>query len=159
MTARGDSSFALEHDRFGRLVLIEPGGERHVGASAVRAFPLSAPDRDVAICDESGREVVWIEDLNSIDPAIRRLIEADLAANDFLPTITRIHRISSDSTPCEFDVETDRGPTKFTLDSDEQIRKVGADRLLLTDARGVRYHIPDLRRLDPASRRALERHL
>jgi len=154
-----DTTFTLERDRFGQLVLTTADGERHVGASAVRAFPLSAPDLGVAICDESGREVVWIADLRTIEPSTRREIEADLASSEFLPIITKLLRVSSDSTPCEFDVETDRGRTRFTLDSDEQIRKVGPDRVILTDARGVRYHIPDFKALDAASRRGLERHL
>jgi hypothetical protein len=149
----------LSRDEFGRLVLIDPDGGRHVGVIAIRAFPLSAPTRGVALCDETGHEVLWIDDVMALNAATRERLESELAASDFLPTILRIPRISSDSTPCDFEVLTDRGPTKFTLDSDESIRKIGLYRMIITDARGVRYHVPDMRNLDAGSRRGLERHL
>lgn len=149
----------LSRDEFGRLVLIDPDGGRHVGVIAIRAFPLSAPSRGVALCDETGHEVLWIDDVAVLNSATRERLEGELAGSDFLPTILRIPRISSDSTPCDFEVITDRGPTKFTLDSDESIRKIGLYRMIITDARGVRYHVPDLRILDAASKRSLERHL
>lgn len=154
-----DDLIELSRDAFGLLVLTDASGQQHVGVSAVRAFPLSAPTRGVALCTQTGREVVWIDDLEAVASPMRRLIEEEIASNEFLPVITRIYRMSSDSTPCEFDVETNRGRTKFTLDSDEQIRKVGVNRLIITDARGVRYHVPDLQLLDTVSRRSLERHL
>jgi len=156
----GDGAgFALSRDRFGRLVLVGADGVRHQGVVAVRAFPLSAPDRGVSLCDAEGREVLWIDDLAELPPSTRKQVEAELASAQFLPTILRILRVSSEATPCEFTIETDRGATRFTLDSDEQIRKVGPNRVILTDARGVRYHVPDIRKLDAASRRGLERHL
>lgn len=153
------SEISLVRDEFGRLVLIDPDGGRHVGVTAIRAFPLSAPDQGVALCDETGREVLWIDDLDSLTGSNRERIEAELATGEFLPIILRIIRITSDSTPCEVEAETDRGRTKFTLDSDESIRKIGLYRMIITDALGVRYHIPDLRELDTTSRRSLERHL
>ncbi len=149
----------LSRDGFGRLVMIDPQGGRHVGVTAVRAFPISAPDLGVAICDGDGREVFWIDDLADLPAETREQVEDELATSQFLPTILKIPRVSSEAVPCEFDVETDRGSTRFTLDSDEQIRSIGPYRFLITDARGVRYHIPDLRKLDAASRRGLERHL
>lgn len=156
---RQEAAPRLDRDGSGRLVLIDEDGGRHVGVTPVRAFPLSAPDRGIALCDEHGREVGWIDDLGTLPPASRQMVAAEIAANEFLPVITRIVRISSDSTPCEFVVETDRGPTRFKLDSDEQIRKIGPYRMILTDASGVRYHVPDIRQLDTAGRRGLERHL
>ncbi len=149
----------LSRDEFGRLVLVDPEGIRHVGVMAVRAFPISAPDLGVALCDGDGREVFWIDDLGDLPPETREQVEDELATSQFLPTILKIPRVSSEAVPCEFDVETDRGSTRFTLDSDEQIRSIGPFRFIITDARGVRYHIPDLRKLDAASRRGLERHL
>ena len=149
----------LSRDEFGRLVLIDPEGVRHVGVTAVRAFPISAPDLGVALCDGEGREVYWIDDLADLPTETREQVEDELATSQFLPVILKIPRVSSEAVPCEFDVVTDRGPTRFTLDSDEQIRAIGPYRFLITDARGVRYHIPDLRKLDAVSRRGLERHL
>ena len=39
-----NNGFQLERDAFGRLVLTDIEGVRHVGVVPVRAFPLTAPD-------------------------------------------------------------------------------------------------------------------
>ena len=44
-------------------------------------------------------------------------------------------------------------------DSDNDVRRLGANRILLVDTHGIRYLIPDASRLDAASRRILERYL
>jgi hypothetical protein len=154
-----DEPFELARDRFGLLVLTDADGRRHVGVTPARAFPLTDPSRRIALCDESGREVAWIEDLAALPGPIRVILEEEFAAREFVPTILRIVKVSGDSAPSDWDVETDRGPTRFTLDSDEMIRKLGADRVLIADAIGLRYNIPSLKSLDAASRRMLERYL
>ena len=61
--------------------------------------------------------------------------------------------------PCEWFVETDRGPTSFVLNSDEHVRKLGQDRALILDSHGLRYLVPDAKQLDAHSRRLLSRYL
>jgi hypothetical protein len=154
-----DSLFTLSLDDCQRLVLIDADGRRHVGVDPIRTFPLSEPDRRISLCDESGHEVAWIDDLAALRPSARRLIEEVLAVREFTPIILRILKISGDSAPSDWDVQTDRGTTRFLLDSEDHIRKLGRNRLLITDALGLRYQIPDAKSLDGASRRLLERYL
>jgi hypothetical protein len=154
-----DSLFNLSLDDCQRLVLIDADGRRHVGVDPIRTFPLSEPDRRISLCDESGHEVAWIDDLATLRPSARRLIEQVLAVREFTPIILRILKISGDSAPSDWDVQTDRGATRFLLDSEDHIRKLGKNRLLITDALGLRYQIPDAKSLDGASRRLLERYL
>ena len=72
----------------------------------------------------------------------------------------RIKRVLADSDPSEWRIVTDRGPTTFLMeDSDNDVRRLGANRILLVDTHGIRYLIPDASRLDAASRRILERYL
>ncbi len=153
------SDFGLSIDAWGRLVLSDADGRRHVGVEPVRAFPLTVAGHWIALVDEKGRELVMVEDLARLDPGIRNLLERELASREFVPILRKIVRIIGDSTPCEWEAETDRGPTKFTLDSVDQVRRLGPIRLMITDARGLRYQIPDPSTLDPASRRLLERFL
>ncbi len=68
----------LSVDTFGRLVLTDADGERHVGVEPVRAFPLSHPDRFVALVDERGREVFTVDDPSTLPPAVRSVLEAEL---------------------------------------------------------------------------------
>lgn len=150
------SAFGLKHDEFGRLVLIDADGERHVGVEPVRAFPISEPNRLISIVDGEGREVAVVPDLADLAPAVRTVLEADLARREFLPIITKIHKVQGESHPTDWDVATDRGPSRFTVNGDDDVRHLGDDRALIVDAQGIRYLIPDTRALDLASRRILE---
>ena len=47
----------------------------------------------------------------------------------------------------------------FTVDHEEDIRLIGSSRVMITDARRLRYQVPDIRVLDAHSRHLLERFL
>ncbi len=120
--------FNLEHDAFGRLVLTMPDGQRHVGVHPVRGFPISDPRRGLAVCSADGRELVWIEELDQLSPTARTALETELDQREFLPVIQRINRVSLQTNPCEWEVETDRGPTKFLLKSEDDVRRLEGHR-------------------------------
>ncbi|HEU5118008.1 MAG TPA: DUF1854 domain-containing protein [Isosphaeraceae bacterium] len=149
----------LSVDSFGRLVLTDADGEHHVGVEPVRAFPLSHPDRFFALVNDRGREVFTIDDPSTLPPEVRSVLEAELRKREFVPVLRRVLWTSAESPPAEWEVETDRGLTRFTIDADDQIRRLGAGRVLITDTRGLRYLVPDTSSLDSRSLRALERYL
>jgi hypothetical protein len=151
--------FGLSHDPWGRLVLIDAEGRRKVGVDPVRAFPISHPRNWISICDAEGREVLAIKSLDELAEGVRQMLESELALREFIPLIQRIERLSGDSFPFDWDVRTDRGPTRFTVDNEEDIRRLGPSRVMITDARRLRYQVPDVGALDPESRRLLERFL
>ena len=152
-------SLSLEYDSFGRLVLLTPAGERHAGVFPVRAFPFSAPVSCVSFCDEQGHEVYFLPELASLPAKTRELLEADLARRELIPVIRRIVSASPGAEPTEWHVETDRGEAHFTLNSEDNIRRMGAGGALITDSHGIRFRIEDLQALDPHSRRILRRYL
>jgi hypothetical protein len=76
-----------------------------------------------------------------------------------VPTLRRVLRVSAVVEPSEWEVETDRGVTKFLLNSDEDVYPLSGGRALVTDSHGIRYLIDDLAALDANSRRLLERYL
>jgi hypothetical protein len=151
--------FQLEVDPFGRLVLLDAAGRRHVGVVAVRAFPISEPNFAVSLCDADGRELVWIEELARLEPRLRQTIEDHLARREFVPLIRRIVRVRPLPDPAEWEVDTDRGRTTFHVQNDSDIRRLDARRALIVDTHGIRYLIPEVAALDPRSRRFLERYL
>jgi hypothetical protein len=151
--------FQLEHDRWGRLVLISGDGERHCPVEPVRTFPISDPDRWIAICDSEGRELVGVADVNALPADLRGVLERDLARREFVPQVRRILRVPVDAEPTHWEVETDRGPTRFTLNSNDDVRRLGPHRALVIDSHGIRYLIDDVRELDHLSRRIIERYL
>ena len=73
--------------------------------------------------------------------------------------IQRIVRVSSILEPCEWLVETDRGRTSFVLKSEDDVRHLGPNQALILDSAGIRYLLADIKGLDSASRRVLERYV
>ena len=149
----------LSLDAWGKLVLGTPDGRRHVGVEPVRAFPIHEPTRWISLVDAEGREVHCLESLDGLTAETRQLLERELSLREFMPTIKRILRVSGEGSPSDWEVETDRGPTRFTLDSEDDVRRLGVNRVLITDARKLRFQVPDTRVLDSHSRRVLERFL
>jgi hypothetical protein len=152
-------AFGLYHDQWGQLVLIDADGARHVGVTPIRMFPFSDPGHWLSITDSSGREIVCVEDLSELSPQIREVLQVDLSRREFVPVIKRIVRVSSILEPCEWLVETDRGPTTFVLKAEDDVRRLGPNQALVLDSAGVRYLIAEMDRLDAASQRVLERYV
>ncbi|MFH1818991.1 MAG: DUF1854 domain-containing protein [Pseudomonadota bacterium] len=152
-------SFQLTRDPHGRLLLTATDGSEHAGVQPVRAFPLAAPAEGIALMGTDGHELAWIDHLDDLPDATRNLIEAELASREFMPEIHRLRQVSTFATPSTWTVETDRGETRFILKGEEDIRRLGAAALLISDSHGVQYLIRDLSRLDKTSRRLLDRFM
>jgi hypothetical protein len=151
--------FSLERNAFGKLVLIDADGKRHVGVAPVRAFPLAAPDEGVSLLSAKGYELAWIPSLSELRADLREPIEQELASREFMPEILRLKHVSSFATPSTWEVETTRGATSFILKGEEGIRRLGDTGLLIADLHGILFLIRDLSRLDRQSRKLLDRFL
>jgi Domain of unknown function (DUF1854) len=149
----------LRRDERDGLVLTDAGGIEHRRVRVVRLFPLSDATHWISLCDARGRELAAVEDVAALPDETRELLLGELASQEFRPVIRRIVAISARTTPSEWHVETDRGPTRFLLGSDDDVRPHGPHGLLIIDAHGIHYFIPDIRQLDSASRRYLNQML
>ncbi|MBS0263287.1 MAG: DUF1854 domain-containing protein [Planctomycetes bacterium] len=153
------SDIQLAYDEFQRLVLTTSEGQTFVGVFPVRAFPFSAPTQCISFVDAAGREQYFLGDLQTLSAPVRTLLEADLAQREFIPVIRQIFSVSAGAEPTDWHVLTDRGETRFTLNNEDNIRRMGANGALVTDAHGVRFRIEDANDLDPHSLRILRRYL
>jgi hypothetical protein len=152
-------NFDLHRTALGRLVLT-CGDERHEGVVPVRNFPMSAPEAGLSLVDAEGRERLWIAHLDQLPDEPRRLIEEELRSREFTPHIHQITAVSTFNTPSTWQVETDRGPTALVLKGEEDIRRLPHNgSLLITDAQGIQFILPDPGALDRRSKRLLERFL
>ena len=151
--------FQLIRNAFGLLVLTAASGEVVEGVVPVRAFPIQSPDDGIALVHTDGHEVAWIEHLAKLPEPAQSLIREELATREFMPEILRIDSVSSFSTPCTWQVKTDRGDTRFVLRGDEDIRRVGLSILLVTDSHGIQFLIRDRADLNKDSQRILDRFL
>jgi hypothetical protein len=153
-------AFTLQRHALGRLVFQAQGGEPVLGVTPVRAFPVAAPDEGISLVGPEGRELAWVPRLSALAEPERGLIEAELRSREFMPEIRRIVSVSTFSTPSQWVVETDRGPTRLVLKVEEDIRRLPErGRLLITSSHGITFQVPDLNLLDRHSKRLLERFL
>ncbi len=151
--------FQLHRNPFGQLVFTGADDIEHTDVVTARAFPITSPGKDIALMTRDGKEVAWFPSLDKLPDAIRRLIEEELQAREFMPVIKRVCSVSGYATPCTWRVETDRGDTTLVLNAEEDIRRLAPPMLLIMDSRGIQFLIRNPLSLDATSRRILDRFL
>jgi hypothetical protein len=133
------TSWAFSKDQFDRLVLSRPGQLDVVGVNAVRCFPYSAPQGEVSLQGPDGHELATLPNLDVLAAEARQMLNSYLQNQEFVPVIRKIVKSSAAAPPCQWTVETDHGTTIVVVESDDDVRKLGAGRLLIADTHGVRY--------------------
>jgi hypothetical protein len=151
--------FELSRNAFGKLVLTLPDGQRFEGVLPVRAFPIQSPENGIAMMSTDGHEAAWIGALSEQPQSVQDLVRDSLETREFMPEIQRIAAVSSFSTPCTWQVSTDRGDTSFVLRGEEDIRRLPGDTLLITDSHGIHFLIRDIKKLGRDSRKILDRFM
>ena len=106
-----------------------------------------------------GKEIVWVDKPADLPEDVRGLVQEEVSSRELMPEIHRINSVSTVSTPSTWDVETDRGHTRFILKGEEDIRRLALWTLIITDSHGLRFLLRDMQKLDKASRRILDRFL
>lgn len=148
----------LQTNESGRLVLTDADGVRHEDVRPARIFPLTEPQNWISIQNARGAELACIESPGALPESQRLALEAALEKRDFIPVIRAIHRISRAADGHDWQVTTDRGPTTFHVENDENIQNLGGTRMVIIDDGNTRYLIPNTLKLDRDSRRKLERY-
>jgi hypothetical protein len=151
-----NEAFDLIVDERSKLVLRRPGRDDVADVRVRRAFPWSAPAHFVSIRSSDGKELMLIEDIESLAPDLRQTIARTLRATVMIPQITRIDSIDVRFGFQQWAVQTDRGPIEFRVQEREDIRFLPDGRFTLRDADGNVYELPRLDALDEHSRRELE---
>jgi Domain of unknown function (DUF1854) len=154
--AQCDEGFELLRDEWKQLSLVGRSGRCFHNVRVVPLFPITDPDHWISICSSDGWEIACVSDSSTLDPNTRLVLQEELSHREFLPIIQRIVHITGNNEPCEWAVETDRGPTRFVLESEDHVRRLGPNTVTVMDASGIRYLIDDIRKLDRRSRRVVE---
>ncbi|MHB0991520.1 MAG: cyanophycin metabolism-associated DUF1854 family protein [Burkholderiales bacterium] len=149
----------IDRNAYGQLCYKAADDTASIGVIPVRAFPMSAPAAGISLVDLRGREIVWIAHLNDLDERARQLVEAELTRSEFMPEIIAVQAVSSYAMPSRWKIDTDRGETELVLKAEEDIRRLSDTRFLIAGANGIQFLIRDIRMLDKASRKRLDRFL
>jgi hypothetical protein len=149
----------IERDAAGQLVVHVAGrDEPLVDAKVARCFPWSLPERYVSLLDKEGKEIALFETLDGLDGDSRRIVEEELTDKVFNPVIRRILDHKHEFGVTSIEAETDRGVVTFQVRSRDDVRTLSPTRALFRDADGNVYELPDLTKLDPASRKHLDHY-
>lgn len=146
----------LARDEWGQLVLTSVAAGHPAAVAPLPLFPISDPGHWISLRGLDGVELACVEDPQSLSKESRELLQNELARREFVPVIERIVRVSGQMEPSEWTVDTDRGTTSFVLESEEDVRRIGDDQIMIVDAHGTRYQIPDVNAVDAKSRRIIE---
>ena len=140
------------------LTVDDGGTEQHYPRIDVyRTYPLSAPDELVSLREPDGDEIGIIETLEDLDGPARRLLDEQLERRYFCPAIDDIVSVKEEFGYSYWEVETDAGSRRFTVQSGKSnILSIGDARLLIIDVDGNRFELTDYRRLPTATVRILE---
>ncbi len=143
----------------GKWYYVSADGQQHDHVMAVRSFPVAAPEEGIALVDVDGKELLWIPHLNLLADPVRTQIVKAINQREFMPQILKLYGVSGFVAPSTWDIETDRGRTSLLLKGEEDIRRLSASVLLVTDGHGVQFLIRDLAQMDRYSRKLLDRFL
>jgi len=138
-------------DEHGKLRLIFENGEKITVKRVVRAFPLTMPWRYIILIDENGREIGLLRDIKELDEPSIRVLKEELEKAYFIPKIKKIRQIKEEFGVLIWDTETDKGPRRFEVTSRRNVKKMGKRRIIIRDADGNLYDIPDYACLDQKS--------
>src|SRR5436309_3205561 len=105
----------LRFFRHGATLRLTVEDERSVlKVAVVRAFPLSHPQQYLSVRDGDNKEVGLIVDAADLDDESRRLVAEDLERRYVVPVVRRIIAIKERFGTVDWEVETDRGVSRFT---------------------------------------------
>lgn len=127
-----------------------------------RVCPLSDPDRYIAIREPSpyGKEIGLLRNWQRLDRESREILKAQLDRRYAYPILQRIYSLQDVHGTYIGIFATDRGVREVTLrDIRDNIVYMVPNRVLITDAEGNRYDIPDVTDLDRVTRGFLARIL
>lgn len=143
-------------DEFGDLQVetVDEHGEPkcYQRVSIARTFPLTSPDEFISFFDEEGNFIGMLRHLRLVDSATRKLLTEELDRRYFMPRILEVRDIRISAGITSWEVETDRGLRHFDVRDRDDLRPLPPNRIIIRDADGNRYEIPDWTQLDDRSR-------
>lgn len=149
---------ACFRDDRGRLVVRDGHGQEHRDVTPVRMFPITDPEGCISICDSHYRELLCVRNIEDVPGESRRILEEELNRRMFIPVIERIAGSAPVGDDVRFSVVTDRGKTDIVVNA-EEIYRLSGNRVLMKDSNGIRYLVPDWRRMNAYSRKILDLYL
>jgi ATP-binding cassette subfamily B protein len=154
----------LREGPFRSLEVEMSDGTVHKSVFAVRCFPATRPDDFISLrtWDKDGHEheVGIVRHLDQWTAGQQDLLRAALSRRYFLRRITAINDLKLEQGYLVFRVQTDQGPTQFTMRwTQSQAQEFGDRGKVLLDVEDNRFLIPDTDKLPQRERELLQRYV
>ena len=145
----------------GDVLLLVTNDQEKAVDHLVRCFPFSTPERWISLRDKEGTELGLLPTLDGLNKPSRTLIETYLKDRYYIPLIQSIREIeSSKQGGTIWHVNTQDGPTSFTVRGDRSLNLSAFPEVVFTDATTrKRYKILDFTKLDRISQKIARVHL
>ncbi len=144
----------------GGFVSLKIEGETYPRVQVYQSFPFTDPDAYISIreADEKAREIGMIKNLKKdVSRETRQILEEQLRLRYFTPKIEKIINIKDEYGFAYFDVLTDHGACRFTIQmGGGSVVHLTDTRLMITDLDGNRFEIVDVTRLSTQELRKLD---
>ncbi|HKM35610.1 MAG TPA: DUF1854 domain-containing protein [Lachnospiraceae bacterium] len=138
---------------------LQLGEEFYPRVKVVRMYPFTQKDEFISIrtSDEHSREIGIIEKLSDMEPDTLVMLKEQLALRYFTPIIHKINNIKDEYGYAYFDVETDHGNCRFTIQmGSNAVVHLSEYRILILDIDENRFEISDLTKLTARERKKLD---
>lgn len=142
------------------FLAMKKDGQDFKRVKLTRVLPFSDPQRYVAVSDYEGNEIGIIKDVAGLSPENAELVQAELGARYYCPTISKVISIREKMGHFYFDVRIGEHKKVFAIrDITKSIKQLDENSIIISDVDGNRYLIPDIWAVDGKSRRKLEPYL
>jgi hypothetical protein len=144
----------------GGVDLIFANGKSFSNIKIVCAAPLSQRRRYICFLDSAGEEICMIRDLSELAAEDRPLAEKELRIRYITTVIRRVFSMRCEAGTLYLQTDTERGLRELIVqNSDENVRWLTDYCVLLIDADGSRFEIPDIRVLGQRMARMITENL
>lgn len=143
----------------GGFVALKNNEKEYKRVSVVRMFPFTDPTHYISIRtpDENSKEIGIIKELSEFSRETVTLLEGQMNLRYFTPVITKIVSVKDEYGYAYFDVVTDRGEVRFTINmGGNSVVHLSETRILINDIDENRFEIPDVLKLSTAERKKLD---
>jgi len=132
---------------------------RTVIVRVARCFPWSFDGRYISIRNKDNEELYLFRTLDQAESKTRKLIEHELAMQEFVPRITAVENIHDRYELMAWKVRTDRGPIELQIKTTDDIQLLDDGRIVIKDYAGSKFEVRDIESLDSRNRQLIEDHL
>jgi hypothetical protein len=147
------SELRIFYDPKDQLRLTIGDEKSYITVKPVWAAPLSRPDKYLALLDSKGEQIVMVDDPKELPTESLSAVRQELRRRYLTATVLSVVHAKEEFGATYWTVETDRGLRDLvTQNLQENAIWLSPEHLLLLDVDGNRFEIPDVGKLDLASR-------